>query len=274
MKLQEASVIYLISDNNWVSLVPVVSKKGGITVVKNDKDELIPMRTITGQRMYVIKTCKPQIPLFSRRVLEILPDSQTSRRSRKNYLHLSLWNVRVSQNAIQICNAPATFQRCMMSIFTDMIEDFMEVFMDDFSVYGLNFKTCLDNLYKVLARCEEKNLVLNCEKCHFMVNNGILLGHKVPAARIEVDKAKPEVMTGLLPPANIKGVRSFLGHAEFYRGFIKDFSKIAQPLTALLCKEVKFDFTPECLEAFKEIKSALVSPLLSKHQTGIYHSKL
>ena len=83
-----------------------------------------------------------------------------------------------------LCNAHATFQRCMMSIFTDMIEDFMEVFMDDFSVYGSNLKNCLDNLCKFLARCEEKNLVLNWEKCHFMVNDGIVLGHKVSAAGI------------------------------------------------------------------------------------------
>ncbi|KAF8105299.1 hypothetical protein N665_0159s0004 [Sinapis alba] len=145
-----------------------------------------------------------------------------------------------------------------MSIFTDMIEDFMEVFMDDFPVYGPNFKTCLANLCKVLARCEEKNLVLNWEKCHFMVNSGIVLGQKVSAAGIEVGKAKIEVMTGLPPPSNVKDLRSFLGHAGFYRRFIKDLSKIARPLTALLCKEVKFNFTPECLEAFKEIKSALV----------------
>ncbi|KAF8107788.1 hypothetical protein N665_0117s0056 [Sinapis alba] len=159
----------------------------------------------------------------------------------------------------RLCNAPATSQRCMMSIFTDMIEDFMEVFMDDFSVYGPNFKTCLDNLCKVLDRCEDKDLVLNWEKCHFMVNSGIVLGHKVSAAGIEVDKANIEVVTGLLPPSNVKDVRRSLGHVGFYRRFIKDFSKIGRPLTALLCKEVKFDFTPECLEAFKEIKSTLVS---------------
>ncbi|KAF8100022.1 hypothetical protein N665_0233s0024 [Sinapis alba] len=92
-----------------------------------------------------------------------------------------------------------------------------------------------------------------------MVNIGIVLGHKVSAAGIEVDKAKIEVMTGLPPPSNVKDVRRFLGHAGFYRRFMKDFSKIARPLTALLCKEVKFDFTPEYLETFKEIKLALVS---------------
>ena len=145
-----------------------------------------------------------------------------------------------------LCNALATFQRRMMSIFTDMIEDFMEVFMDDFLVHGCDFKNCLDNLCKVLARCEEKNFVLNWKKCNFMVNDGIVLGHKVSAAGIEIDRATIEVMTGLPAPTTVKDVRSFLEHARFYRRFIKDFSKIARPLTPLLCKNVKFYFTPEC----------------------------
>ena len=67
--------------------------------------------------------------------------------------------------------------------------------MGDLSVYGFDFTSCLNNLCKVLARCEEKNLVLNWEKCHFMVNDGIFLGHKVSAAGIEVDRAKIKVMT-------------------------------------------------------------------------------
>ncbi|KAL1191037.1 putative mitochondrial protein [Cardamine amara subsp. amara] len=133
-----------------------------------------------------------------------------------------------------LCNAPATFQSCMMSIFTDMIEDFMEVFMDDFSVYRSSFKDCLDNLCRVLTRCEEKHLVLNWEKCHFMVRDDIVLGHRISEAGIKVDKAKIEVMTSLLPPSNVKALRSFLGQAGFYRRFIKDFSKKARPLTALL----------------------------------------
>ena len=92
-----------------------------------------------------------------------------------------------------------------------------------------------------------------------MVNNGIILGHKVSAAGIEVDRAKIEVMTGLPAPMNVKDVRSFLGHAGFYRRFIQDFSKIARPLTSLICKEVKFDFSPECVNYFEEIKKALIT---------------
>lgn len=133
----------------------------------------------------------------------------------------------------------------------------MKVFIDDFSVHRSNFKNCLDNLCTVLARCEEKNLVLNWEKCMF--NDGIVLGHKVSAVGIEVDCAKIEVMTGLPASTTVKDVRIFLGHAGFYRRFINDFSRIARPLTALLCKEVKFDFTPECLKSFEEIKTALIT---------------
>ena len=145
----------------------------------------------------------------------------------------------------------------------------MEVFMDDFSVYGSSFKNCLDNLYKVLARCEEKILVLNWEKCHFMVNDRIVLGHKVSAADIEVDRAKIEVMTGLPAPTNVKDVRSFLGHDGFYRRFINFFSKIARPLTFLLCKEVKFDFSPECVKSFEEIKKTLIMILKSNRKIQI-----
>ena len=78
-----------------------------------------------------------------------------------------------------LCNAPATFQRCMLAIFHDMIEESVEVFMDDFSVFGNSFDNCLANLDKMLQRCKEAHLVLNWEKCHFIVQEGIMLGHKV-----------------------------------------------------------------------------------------------
>ena len=118
-----------------------------------------------------------------------------------------------------LCNAHATFQRCMMTTFVDMVDKCIEVFMDDFSVFGSSFDCCLSNLEKVLQRCEETNLVLNWEKCHFMVQEGIVLGHKISARGIEVDKAKIDVIEKLPPPVNVKGVRSFLGRAGFYRRF-------------------------------------------------------
>ncbi|GKB18734.1 reverse transcriptase domain-containing protein, partial [Tanacetum coccineum] len=112
-----------------------------------------------------------------------------------------------------LCNALATFQRCMTAIFHDMVENFMEVFMDDFLVFGNSFDQCLNNLDKMLGRCEETNHVLNWKKCYFMVKEGIVLGHKISGMGIEVDKAKVDVIAKLSYPSNVKGVRSFLGHA-------------------------------------------------------------
>ncbi|CAM8948103.1 unnamed protein product [Rhodiola kirilowii] len=120
-----------------------------------------------------------------------------------------------------LCNAPGTFQRCMMAIFSEFIEEIMEVFMDDFSVYGSSFDDCLANLAKLFKRCIEMNLVLNWEKCHFMVQEGIVLGHLVSKRGIEVDKAKVEVIEKLPPPKDVRGIRSFLGHAECLVAFEK-----------------------------------------------------
>ncbi|GJY65188.1 reverse transcriptase domain-containing protein [Tanacetum coccineum] len=153
IKLLDARLIYPISDSPWVSPVHCVPKKGGMTVIENEDNELIPTR-------------------------------------------------------------------CMMAIFHDMIEETMEVFMDDFSVFGDSFSSYLFYLDKMLKRCEDTNLVLNWEKCHFMVREGIVLGHKISKSGIEVDKAKVDVIAKLPHPTSVKGVRSFLGHAGFYRRFI------------------------------------------------------
>ncbi|GJU28894.1 reverse transcriptase domain-containing protein [Tanacetum coccineum] len=162
-----------------------------------------------------------------------------------------------------LCNAPGTFQRCMMAIFHDMIEKTMEVFMDDFSVFGDSFDSCLSNLEKMLKRCEDTNLVLNWEKCHFMCREGIVLGHKISKSGIEVDRAKVDVIAKLPHPTTVKGVRSFLGHAGFYRCFIQDFSKIARPMTHLLEKETPFVFSKDCIDAFETLKKKLTeAPIL------------
>ncbi|GJR56901.1 reverse transcriptase domain-containing protein [Tanacetum coccineum] len=139
----------------------------------------------------------------------------------------------------------------------------MEVFMDDFSVFGDSFSSCLSHLDKMLQRCEDTNLVLNWEKCHFMVKEGIVLGHKISKSGIEVDKAKVDVIAKLPHPTTVKGIRSFLGHAGFYRRFIQDFSKIARPMTHLLEKETPFIFSKECIEAFETLKMKLTqAPIL------------
>jgi hypothetical protein len=112
----------------------------------------------------------------------------------------------------------------MMAIFSDLIEKVLEVFMDDFSVYGKTFEDCLANLDKMLKQCQMVDLVLNWEKCHSMVQEGIFLGHKISEKGIEVNKVKIEVTEQLPPPTNVKGIHSFLGHVVFYRRFIQNFS--------------------------------------------------
>nr|GEW47522.1 retrovirus-related Pol polyprotein from transposon 17.6 [Tanacetum cinerariifolium] len=112
-----------------------------------------------------------------------------------------------------LCNAPATFQMCMLAIFYDMIEESVEVFMDNFSIFGNSFNNCLNNLGKTLQCCKDAHLVLNWKKCQFMVKEGIVLGHKVSEAILEVEKAKINVISKLPPPTNIK-VRVILGQKD------------------------------------------------------------
>ncbi|GJU28086.1 reverse transcriptase domain-containing protein [Tanacetum coccineum] len=115
-----------------------------------------------------------------------------------------------------LCNAPSTFQRCMLAILHDMIEQSVEVFMDDFLVFGNSFDKCLNNLEKMLQRYKDANLVLNWEKYHFMVKEGIVLKHKVSGACLEVDKAKIDVIFKLLPPreiARLESIRILLAYA-------------------------------------------------------------
>nr|GEZ21770.1 reverse transcriptase domain-containing protein [Tanacetum cinerariifolium] len=102
-----------------------------------------------------------------------------------------------------LCNAPGMFQRCMLAIFHDMVEKTMEVFMDDFLVFGNSFKTCLSRLDKMLQMCEDTKLCLNWEKSYFMVKEGIVLGHKISKHGIEVDKAKVNTLKEKLTEAPI-----------------------------------------------------------------------
>src|SRR4051794_8962314 len=282
LKLLEAGIIYPIADSRWVSPVHCVPKKGGITVVPNDNDELIRQRVIVGYRMCIDFrminkfTKKYHFPLpFIDQMLERLSKkthfffldgysgfSQIAVRAEdqeKTTFTCSYGTYAYRRMAFGLCNAPVTFQRCMSAIFHGFCEEIVEVFMDDFSVYGTSFDNCLQNLDKVLQRCEETNLVLNWEKSHFMVNEGIVLGHKISERGIEVDIAKVEAIEKMPCPRDVKGIRSILCHAGFYRRFIKDFSKISKPLTNLLQKGVPFVFDDDCKEAFETLKKALIT---------------
>ncbi|GJX94235.1 DNA-directed DNA polymerase [Tanacetum coccineum] len=286
LKLLDACMIYPISDSPWVSPVHCVPKKGGITVVANEENELILTRLVTGWRVCIDyrklneATRKDHFPLpFMDQMLERLAGNEfycfldgfsgyfqipiDPQDQEKTTFTCPYGTFAYRRMPFGLCNAPGTFQRCMMAIFHDMIEKTMEVFMDDFSVFGDSFDSCLSNLEKMLKRCEDTNLVLNWEKCHFMCREGIVLGHKISKSGIEVDRAKVDVIAKLPHPTTVKGVRSFLGHAGFYRRFIQDFSKIARPMTHLLEKETPFVFSKDCIDAFQTLKKKLTeAPIL------------
>ncbi|GKA22597.1 reverse transcriptase domain-containing protein, partial [Tanacetum coccineum] len=279
-RLLDARLIYPISDSPWVSPVHCVPKKGGFTAVENDENELIPTRLVTGWRVCIDyrklneTTRKDHFPLpFIDQMLERLARNEyyyfldgfsgyfqipiDPHDQEKTTFTCPYGTFAYRRMPFGLCNALGTFQRCMIAIFYDMIEKIMEVFMDDFSVFGNSFENCLSRVDKMLQRCEDTNLCLNWEKSHFIVKEGIVLGHKISKNEIEVDKAKVDVIAKLPHPTTVKGVRSFLGHAGFYRRFIKDFSKISRPMTHLLEKNTPFIFSNKCIQAFETLKKNL-----------------
>ncbi|KAL0428255.1 UNVERIFIED_CONTAM: Retrovirus-related Pol polyprotein from transposon.6, partial [Sesamum latifolium] len=282
LKLLDAGMIFPISDSEWVSPTQVVPKKTSITVIENSLGNLIPTRVQNGWRVCIdyrklnASTRKDHFPLpFIDQMLERLAGRShyccldgysgfhqipvAPADQEKTTFTCPFGTFAYRRMPFGLCNAPATFQRCMVSIFSDYVEQFIEVFMDDFTVYGNSFNDCLEKLAKVLERCIEKNLLLNYEKCHFMVDQGLVLGHIVSSRGIEVDQAKIDVIKSLSYPTSVREIRSFLGHAGFYRQFIKDFSKIAQPLCKLLQKDETFEFHEACKVAFNKLKNSLTS---------------
>ncbi|GJW52330.1 reverse transcriptase domain-containing protein [Tanacetum coccineum] len=131
-----------------------------------------------------------------------------------------------------LCNALGTFSTLYDGIFTIYRED-NEVFMDDFSVLVIVFDSCLSNLERMLKRCEDTNLVLNWEKCHFMCKEGIVLGHKISKSGIEVDRAKVDVIAKLPHPLPLTDWKFYRPCRIFTVSSFKTFSKISRPITHL-----------------------------------------
>ncbi|CAA7407941.1 unnamed protein product [Spirodela intermedia] len=144
----------------------------------------------------------------------------------------------------------------MLSIFSDMIRKCIEIFMDDFFIFGESFDECLNHLQYVLEKCIKKKLG-SWEKSHFMFKEGVVLGYIVSERGLEVNRVKIDVISKMKPPNSVKQIRSFLGHLGYYRKFIQDFSKISKPLTMLLSKDVPFNFDEKCFESFSKIKRLL-----------------
>ena len=187
LKLLSLGIIYSIPDSEWVSPVHMVPKKSGIQVVKNEKNELVPTRLVTGWRMCIDyrklneATKKDHFPLpFIDQMLERLAGKQyfcfldgysgyfqiyvNPEDQGKTTFTCPFGTYAYRRMPFGLCNAPGPLQRCMMSIFSDLLEVCIEIFMDDFTVYGNSFDTCLASLDLVLKRCQEKHQVLNFEK--------------------------------------------------------------------------------------------------------------
>ncbi|XP_052299705.1 uncharacterized protein LOC107175370 [Citrus sinensis] len=233
LKLLNVGIIYPISNSKWVSPVQVVPKKPGIIVVKNEENKLVPTRVQTGWRVCIDYRKLNAATHKDHSLIKCLKGYNqiviASKDQEKTTFTCPFGTFAYRRMPFGLCNTPATFQRC------------------------------LNNLTLVLKRCIDTNLVLNWKKCHFMVNQGIVLGHVISERGIEVDKSKIDLIRSLPPPTNVREVRSFLGHAGFYRRFIKNFSKIALPLYNLLQKDATFDFNEECQRAFKKLKEVLTS---------------
>nr|GEX00275.1 reverse transcriptase domain-containing protein [Tanacetum cinerariifolium] len=225
-----------LNQRPWVSPVHCVPKKGGFIVVENKENELIPTRLVTGWRVCIDyprnEYCCFLDGFSGYFQIPIDPKDQE-----KTTFMCPYGKFAYRRMPFGLCNA---------------------------TVFGNSFQTCLSHLEKMLKWCEDTNLCLNWEKSHFMVKEGIVLGHKISKNRIEVDKAKVDVIAKLPHPITIKGIRCFLGHAGFYRRFIKDFSKIARPMTRLFEKDTPFFFfSKECVEAFQTLKRKLTkAPIL------------
>nr|GEU91728.1 reverse transcriptase domain-containing protein [Tanacetum cinerariifolium] len=238
VKLLVTGIIYPITDSPWISPIYCVPKKKGITVVTKVNDELVPTRTVTGWRECIDyrklneATTKDHFPLpFMDQMLERLAgnkyfcflDGFSSYfqipvdliDQEKTTFTYPLGTYAYCQMPFGLCNALATFQRCMLVIFHDLIEESVEVFMDDFSVFKDSFDKYLNNRDKILQHCKDAHLFLNWESCHFMVKKGIMLGHKVSGVGLEVDKAKINVISKLPPLIISKVLEAFLDMPVF-----------------------------------------------------------
>eukprot|EP00253_Pinus_taeda_P005550 PITA_05550 len=267
-KLLNVGFIYPISDSQWVSPLVIVPNKNGKWRVCVDYRELNKA------------TLKDHFPLpFIDQVLDSLAGKKyfsfLDGFSGYNQIRIAIedqdkttftcpWGTYAYKVLpFGLCNAPATFQRAVLAIFADLVHECVEVYMDDFTIYGNTYDDCLNNIEKVLKTCIETNLSLSNEKCYMMLTEGIVLGHHISASGIKVDPAKIQVLVNLMPPTTQKEVRIFLGYVGYYRRFIENFSKIAQPLFKLLARDVEFQWTNSCQNAFQILKDKLsMAPIL------------
>eukprot|EP00253_Pinus_taeda_P017782 PITA_17782 len=267
-KLLDAGFIYPISDSERVSPLVLVPKKNGKWRICVDYRELnkatkkdhFPLPFIdqvldglAGKRFFSF------LDGFSRyNQIQINPEDQD-----KTTFTCPWGTFAYRVLPFGVCNAPATFQRAVLSIFAELVHDSVEIYMDDFTPYRSSFQEALSNLGKVLSKCIEMNLSLSPEKCEFLMIEGTVLGHTISRQGLQVDPSKIAIIKKVPPPQKVRDFRSFLSLAGYYRRFIRDFSKLASPLFGLLAKDVEFKWSDDCQKALNELKDKFVSaPIL------------
>lgn len=173
-----------------------------------------------------------------------------------------------------LTNGPATYQRYMNDVLFDYLDDFCTAYLDDILIYSDNILEHNEHVNKVLARLDAAGLQADLKKCEFNVTSTKYLGFIVSTDGIRVDPAKVEVVKNWAPPSSVRGIQSFLGFCNFYRRFIRDFGRIARPLTHLTKKDVDFRFDAKCHEAFEILRQALISAPVLAHYDPQLQCKL
>jgi hypothetical protein len=164
-----------------------------------------------------------------------------------------------------LTNAPATFCTLMNDIFREWLDDFVVVYIDDILIYSSSLEEHAEHLRKVFQRLRENKLYAKLEKCEFGVTEMDFLGHRITQEGLMMDDHKVKAILDWEPPKSVPALRSFLGLASYYRKFIKNFAKIAAPLTNLLKKSaVTYDWDEACDETFEALKGILVKALVLK----------
>ncbi|XP_071939216.1 uncharacterized protein [Coffea arabica] len=169
-----------------------------------------------------------------------------------------------------LTNAPAAFMDLMQGIFKKYLDQFVVIFIDDILVYSKTREDHAKHLEIVLQVLREHKLYAKFSKCEFWLEEISFLGHRISKNGIAVDPTKVEAFTLWKQPENPTEVRSFLGLAGYYRRFIKDFSKIAGPMTELTKKNHKFIWSPKCEASFQELKRRLTTAPVLALPEGVY----
>ncbi|CAM6094694.1 unnamed protein product [Calypogeia fissa] len=255
-RLLSAGIIYPVLNSEWVSPIVVVPRKKG-------PDGKTKIRICQDFRKLNDATLKDFYPLpfldgyFGYNQIWIKKEDQ------QKTAFTTEWGIFAFRRMpFGLCNAPGMFQRLMMNVFHDYLRRFLEIFIDDFAVFG----KVVDHaryLKLTFQRCREVGLRLHPGKCFFGVNEGILLGHKISKQGIKVDQEKVAIWLAIGFPKTLKEVRAFLGCVGYYRRFIKDYAKKALPLTEMLKRGVEVESNPDRVQAFETLKEALTqAPVL------------